>query len=66
MVSLIFNHQINLKINPNLVRTNEVQKLSGDPAKLNTILGSINFHLLNDTLFWMADMASFKNYEPLL
>jgi UDP-glucose 4-epimerase len=54
MVALITNHQINIKINPNLVRTNEVQKLSGDTNKIKSILSGIEFTNLKDTLSWMS------------
>jgi GDP-6-deoxy-D-talose 4-dehydrogenase len=54
MVSLISNHKINIKINPNLVRANEVQKLSGDTNKIKSILSGFLFTNLKDTLSWMS------------
>jgi nucleoside-diphosphate-sugar epimerase len=54
MVAVIANHKINIKINPNLVRINEVKKLSGDSTKLELKIGKINFLSLNPTLLWMS------------
>jgi nucleoside-diphosphate-sugar epimerase len=54
IVSLIYNRQINIKMNPNFVRTNDVQKLSGDTSKLKSILGGFKFTNLKDTLSWMS------------
>jgi nucleoside-diphosphate-sugar epimerase len=53
MLSLIANHKITIKINSNLMRDNEVKKLSGDPNKTNSIIGGIEFIDLKDTLSWM-------------
>ncbi len=63
MVSLIANHKINIKINPNLVRTNEVKKLSGDPKKLQTTLGRVIFYSLEETLIWMQVRGLGKSHD---
>ncbi|GAA4148916.1 GDP-mannose 4,6-dehydratase [Chryseobacterium ginsenosidimutans] len=49
--SKITNHKVEVLINPNFVRKNEIFKLSGDPAKLYKMidLGTKNFEL-QDTL----------------
>jgi nucleoside-diphosphate-sugar epimerase len=53
MISLIANHKISIKINSNLVRNNEVKKLSGSPNKTISIINGIECINLKDTLSWM-------------
>jgi nucleoside-diphosphate-sugar epimerase len=55
MVALITNHKINIKVNKDLIRKNEVKKLSGDPKVLELKIGKINFLNFNDTLLWMLE-----------
>ena len=55
MVSLISNHQINIKINPHLVRANEVKQLSGDTDKLKSIIGDSKFFDIKETIYWMVN-----------
>jgi nucleoside-diphosphate-sugar epimerase len=55
MVSLISNHQINIKINPHLVRANEVKQLSGDIDKLKSIIGDSKFFDIKETIYWMVN-----------
>ena len=53
MISLVTNHKINIKVNKDLIRKNEVKKLAGDPTKLELKIGKINFLSLNATLLLM-------------
>jgi GDP-6-deoxy-D-talose 4-dehydrogenase len=53
MISLVTNHKINIKVNKDLIRKNEVKKLAGDPTKLEMRIGKINFLSLNVALLWM-------------
>ena len=53
MVSLITNHKLNIKLNPNLFRDSEVKRISGDTKKINLIINEIEFITLKDTLSWM-------------
>ena len=55
MISLITKHKINIKVNKDLIRKNEVKKLAGDPTKLEMKIGKINFLNFNDTLLWMLE-----------
>jgi nucleoside-diphosphate-sugar epimerase len=47
------NQQINIIQNPQLMRTNELKRLCGNPQKLNRIVGDLSRFTLNDTLEWM-------------
>lgn len=53
MSSLIANHKINIKVNKDLIRKNEVKKLAGDPTKLELMIGNINLLTFSDTLLWL-------------
>lgn len=55
MVSLISNHQINIKINRHLMRANEVKQLSGDTDKLKSIIGDSKFFDIKETIYWMVN-----------
>ena len=52
-LALISNHVINIKTNKDLIRTNEIKKLSGNINKLKSIIGELEFTSLQDTLSWM-------------
>lgn len=52
-LTLISDHAINIKINKDLIRTNEIKKLSGDISKLKSIISELEFINLQDTLSWM-------------
>lgn len=58
LLSSISNHTIETKVNPAFVRTNEIQRLCGDPTRLRAITGSIDMPTLADTLTWMLDQAT--------
>lgn len=49
----ISGHQMEVRINPAFVRSNEVRTLVGDPAKLRSLIGEIPRFSLRDTLGWM-------------
>jgi nucleoside-diphosphate-sugar epimerase len=53
MASFIINHEINIKVNKDLIRKSEVKKLAGDPKKIELIIGRLNFMPLEKTLSWM-------------
>ena len=46
-------HQIQIKVNPDFVRANEVKRLSGDASKLKSVLSDWQMPSLNETLEWM-------------
>jgi len=46
-------HQIEIKINPDFVRSNEVKRLSGDASKLKRVLKNWEMPPLAETLEWM-------------
>lgn len=50
-------HALEVRVNPDFVRANEVHRLCGDPARLEASLGAINRPSLADTLRWMLDAA---------
>jgi nucleoside-diphosphate-sugar epimerase len=52
-LTLISNHPIKIKINKDLIRVNEVKKLSGDINKMKSIISGFKFINLKDTLSWM-------------
>lgn len=55
----ISGHEISVRVNPAFIRPNEVHKLSGSPAKLETAIGSLKHWDLKNTLSWMmANQAS--------
>ena len=62
MVSLIANHKIDIKINPHLVRSNEIKQLSGDTDKIKSIISKFDYINLKDTLSWML-LKSLFEYE---
>lgn len=46
-------HTIEVKVDPALVRANEVHRLCGDPTRLNEAIGQVPGWRLHDTLSWM-------------
>jgi nucleoside-diphosphate-sugar epimerase len=53
----ICGHSMELKVNPQYVRPNEIYKLSGDPSKLESCIKAITWRSLEDTLEWMCYVA---------
>lgn len=57
MCEEITNHRIELKVNPVFLRTNEVQTLGGDAARLRGLLGEWEVIGLRETLRWMLSAS---------
>ncbi|BBR59513.1 MULTISPECIES: GDP-mannose 4,6-dehydratase [Enterobacteriaceae] len=51
----ITGHHINVQVNPNFVRANEVKTLSGDTTKLKSFIPDWNVPPLEETLRWMLE-----------
>ena len=51
----ITGHEIEIIVNPAFVRANEVKSLSGDVAKLKSIIGNWDTPPIEDTLKWMLE-----------
>lgn len=47
------SHQIQVEVDPRLVRSNEIQRLCGDAGRLTQAIGALPQHDLRDTLSWM-------------
>lgn len=50
---VISSHDINVRVNPNFVRANELKRLVGSDNKLSSIIGERDKHSLEETLLWM-------------
>ena len=48
-------HQLEVQVNPVFVRSNEVMRLSGNPAQLIDCIGKLPANALRDTLQWMLE-----------
>lgn len=55
MISKLSGHCFEIRVNPALVRVNEVRTLSGNGAKLQSVIGDQNEIPLEETLRWMLD-----------
>ncbi len=53
----ITGHDINVHINQEFVRKNEVITLSGDPKKIKTVAPELRIYDLEDTLIWMLHQS---------
>jgi GDP-6-deoxy-D-talose 4-dehydrogenase len=52
-------HALEVRVNPQFVRANEIQRLCGDPTKLLSVTGPLSVPDLEDTLSWMlAELSS--------
>ncbi|WP_211460701.1 GDP-mannose 4,6-dehydratase [Collimonas silvisoli] len=49
----ISGHELEVKVNPDFVRANEVHRLCGVPTKLEKCIGALSHPSLEDTLQWM-------------
>lgn len=47
------NFSIDVRVNQNFTRSNEVRQLWGDPRKMQGLIGSINVPHLSETISWM-------------
>jgi len=47
--------KIEVKVNPGLIRLNEVHTLAGNPDKLNMAIGNLRTYELKETLSWMLN-----------
>jgi nucleoside-diphosphate-sugar epimerase len=55
LVTDISGHKLEAKVNPALVRANEVRSLWGSPARLEGVIGPLRAIPLEETLRWMLD-----------
>jgi nucleoside-diphosphate-sugar epimerase len=53
LLSGLTGHRIDVQVNPDFVRANEIRRLCGSPDKLISVIGNMNAPLLSDTLEWM-------------
>jgi GDP-6-deoxy-D-talose 4-dehydrogenase len=53
MIENLSGIRFNISVNPNFVRADEIRKLFGDPAKLESVIGQVDMPPLRDTLEWM-------------
>lgn len=51
----IADYRPRIVVNPALVRANEVRRLVGNPAKINSLVGDLPRRRLKETLQWMYD-----------
>lgn len=49
----VTGHEIQIKVNPDFIRPNEVHRLCGNPAKLEACIGKLQHPSLEETLRWM-------------
>lgn len=53
----ITGYRPKIKVNPDFVRPNEIQRLLGDSTKLEQVVGALSWRELSDTLSWMSGTA---------
>lgn len=51
----ISGHRLDVRVNPAFVRANEVRNLTGSPARLHSVIGSLPSIPLEATLRWMIE-----------
>lgn len=51
----ITKHKIEINVNPDFVRPNEIYKLGGDPSKINAATNQLPTLNIKDTLAWMLE-----------
>lgn len=54
----ITEHEIQIRVNPDFVRSNEVHSLCGNPAKLEACIGPLQYPPLEETLRWMLEYSN--------
>jgi GDP-6-deoxy-D-talose 4-dehydrogenase len=55
MCRSITGHYIEVAVNPEFVRADEIKALHGDPSRVEKMLGGLHRHQLEDTLRWMLE-----------
>lgn len=53
LLTQLSGHDIEVNVDPALVRSNEVVRLCGDPSRLTGAVGALTSYPLEDTLAWM-------------
>lgn len=48
-------HELDVKVDPQFVRANEIHRLCGDPSKLHAAAGPLPAYTLRETLAWMLE-----------
>lgn len=54
----ITGHNLQINVNPDFVRSNEIHRLCGSPAKLEACIGQLQHPPLEDTLRWMLSAST--------
>lgn len=57
LLSELTGHSVTARVNPDFMRPNELQRLCGDPAKLEACIGALSHPPLSQTLEWMLQAA---------
>lgn len=57
-------HRLQVRVNPDFVRPNEVHRLCGDPGRLLECVGEMQSHPLTETLRSMLDTVRAANVDP--
>ena len=58
MLSRLTGHQIEVSVDPKLVRANEVHRLCGDPSRLRAAIGGLPDYSLEQTLASMLETSA--------
>jgi nucleoside-diphosphate-sugar epimerase len=51
----ISGHQLEIRVNPDLIRADEVQSLCGSRTRLESVIGTLAMPELSETIGWMLD-----------
>jgi GDP-6-deoxy-D-talose 4-dehydrogenase len=57
MLTQLTGHTLEVRVNQDLVRVNEVHRLCGDNRKLESCIGMLEYPALQETLQWMLNSA---------
>jgi GDP-6-deoxy-D-talose 4-dehydrogenase len=57
LLTALSGHNLNVRVNPAFVRTNEIQRLCGSPEKLLRTIGDVETPALGETLGWMLGIG---------
>jgi GDP-6-deoxy-D-talose 4-dehydrogenase len=58
MTGRLAGYRIDVKVNPEFVRSNEVKRLVGSPAEVQRVVGGLATRRLEDTVAWMLAEAT--------